>query len=191
MNTPRKQVGMVPLSAITAHNNNIRRNLGDLRTLAASIARDGVLVPLVLERRGDRLRIRDGHRRYAAAQMAGLTRVPAIVHSEALEDREWCRQAVVINNHRREQDPTERAETIRRMQAAGMSNREVADAYGVTPQTVRTWLDGGQDKPQRKQPNVPPRRPLGWKQVAAFASEWRARDDATVTDVLDALEALL
>ncbi len=45
--------------------------------LVASVRRSGVLVPLLLERRGERYVVVAGHRRYKAAGMAGLVEVPA------------------------------------------------------------------------------------------------------------------
>lgn len=65
-----ERVGRVRLDAIDFHQHNVREDLGDLRDLTASIRRFGIMQPVVLEQRGDRLRIRAGHRRVAAARLA-------------------------------------------------------------------------------------------------------------------------
>ncbi|MFB7798966.1 ParB N-terminal domain-containing protein [Isoptericola sp. NPDC056134] len=69
--------GNVRLDLIQFHPHNVRVDLGDLRDLAASIKEFGVLAPVVLEQRGEMLRVRNGHRRVAAARNAGLERIPA------------------------------------------------------------------------------------------------------------------
>ena len=59
-----KSAAMVPTHLIDAHHTNVRHDLGDLRPLIASIERHGLMVPVIVERRGDRYRLRDGHRRW-------------------------------------------------------------------------------------------------------------------------------
>lgn len=180
-----RRAGMVWIEDIRAHPTNIRRDLGDLRPLAASIRRDGVMVPLILERRGDVLQLRDGHRRLAAASMAGLDKVPAIIHTDALPDPEWLRHAVTVNAQRREQNNQERRETIRRMRERGVPVISIADAYGVTPETVSRWLN-----PTPRKPRTP--ATVSRAKVAQFITEWRDRsDDRNVAEVLDALEDLI
>src|SRR5579884_481762 len=50
-----------------------------LQELANSILAEGIIQPLVLRRNGQRYQIIAGERRWRAAQLAGLTRVPAVV----------------------------------------------------------------------------------------------------------------
>lgn len=52
----------------------------DFQSLAASVARDGVRIPIVVDRYGDSFRILDGVRRKVAAERAGDTHVPAMVY---------------------------------------------------------------------------------------------------------------
>ena len=87
------KAALVRIDQIRFHPANIRRELGDLRDLSNSIRRYGVLQPVVLERFGDTLRLRMGHRRVAAAQLAGLRMVPALIHSEPLDERSFLLQA--------------------------------------------------------------------------------------------------
>lgn len=60
------RVGLVKLTDIVFHPHNVCRDLGDLRSLTASIARHGVMQPVVVEEYGDHVRLRAGHRRVAA-----------------------------------------------------------------------------------------------------------------------------
>lgn len=50
-------VANVVLTRLRAHHRNVRTDLGDLRELTESIRTQGVLVPLMAERRGDMLQI--------------------------------------------------------------------------------------------------------------------------------------
>lgn len=174
--------GLVRVSDVLAHPSNVRRDLGDLRALTASIARDGVLVPVSVERRGDTLRLRDGHRRLAAAKAAGLTRIPAVVHPEPLDEDEWLVQAVACNELRK---GLARVATAQRMHDAGITTAGIAAAFGVTQQAVYNWLNG------RTRSGGPSGQRLAAGRVRALVAEYRQRPDATVADVLDALEALI
>lgn len=80
----------VPLGAIDAPELAARSTMDDqkLADLAADIRARGVILPLVLVRRGARLEVVAGHRRYLAARMAGRVDVPGLIytdHGAALE----------------------------------------------------------------------------------------------------------
>lgn len=193
---PETRVGLVRLDQVRAHPTNVRRDLGDLRFLSASIARDGIMVPLIVESDGTVLRLRDGHRRAAAARMAGLVRVPAVIHATQLDDASWLRFAVTANNQRKGQSDAERAETVRRMRALGVSRQDIADAYGVTADTVTAWTRPETVTPSRsltasgKARHAP--TTIARSKIAVRLADWRARQDqVTVADILDALEALM
>ena len=68
---------VIPVSLLTAHPGNVRRDLDLTPDFVASIAANGVLVPLRITRGTDgAFRVIDGHRRLAAAIQAGLADVP-------------------------------------------------------------------------------------------------------------------
>ncbi|MBO6269431.1 MAG: ParB N-terminal domain-containing protein [Clostridium sp.] len=87
---------MLPIENLLPHPLNPRKDLGDLTELADSIRAQGVLqnltvVPEPLEG-PDKYRILIGHRRHAAAKLAGLTELPC---SDCLdENEERCGHAV-------------------------------------------------------------------------------------------------
>ena len=182
---------MVSVQAIEAHPTNIRRDPGDLRALVESVRADGILVPLIVERRGAMLRIRDGHRRLAAAKLAGLNRVPVFMWEDALELDEWVRQAVVVNNQRADQKSVERRETIVRLRDLGMTWQAIADAYGVTSRTIRLWADPSGPDRGKHGANGVKNLPIPRRRLRAFVDEWRARENGAAVEVLDALDQLL
>src|SRR5579872_6609149 len=71
--------------------------------LRGSIATFGVLVPVLVRRRGERYELIAGERRWRAASAAGLRTIPAIVRDA--EDRESLELAMVENLQRADLDP--------------------------------------------------------------------------------------
>jgi ParB family transcriptional regulator, chromosome partitioning protein len=63
---------LVPIDQIDPNPNQPRQVMGDLSELMASIAEKGVIEPLVVRQRGDRVQIIAGERRYQAAVQVGL-----------------------------------------------------------------------------------------------------------------------
>lgn len=75
--------------------------------LRGSIATFGVLVPVIVRKRGERYELIAGERRWRAAVAAGLRTVPAIVRD--VQDRESLELAMVENLQREDLDPLEEA----------------------------------------------------------------------------------
>ena len=59
---------------------------GSLEGLADSIRSQGVIQPLLVRRRGDRYELIAGERRWRAARLAGLQKVPVVVRDVADKD---------------------------------------------------------------------------------------------------------
>jgi len=142
---PSVQAALVRIDQIRFHPAKIRRDLGDLRDLSNSIRRYGVLQPVVLERFGDSLRVRMGHRRVAAAQLAGLRTVPALIHREALDERSFLLQAVQENFTRTPVPASDRIHTVTRLRDLGCSWRQISEAFHVSPKTAAGWVTGDDD----------------------------------------------
>lgn len=178
---PDTKVGLVRLDDIHFHQHNVRRDLGDLRTLVESIRQFGVMQPVVLEDNGDRLRIRAGHRRVAAARIAGLTRIPALIHRDVLDDDEWLMQAVHENTRRRGLSDEDREHTIAAMRESGLTWQGVADAFGVSTATIQRVRGGDRSAAKKRRIYV--------THLERFIDTWRGSDD--VSAVLDALSELV
>lgn len=83
----------------------------ELQALAESIKAEGVRNPLHVRRSADeRYEVLAGERRYRAAGLAGLERVPIIVHE--LSDAEADTLAVLDNLHRADLNPIEETEAV-------------------------------------------------------------------------------
>lgn len=148
-NRPTVRVALVRIDQIRFHPANIRRELGDLRDLSDSILQYGVLQPVVVEHYGDTLRLRMGHRRVAAAQLAGLRTVPAVIHAEPLDEKSFLLQAVQENFNRAAVSASDRVRTVTRLRELGCSWRSIASAFHVSPKTAAGWVAGDDDEGPR------------------------------------------
>lgn len=96
-----------------------------LKELADSIARHGMVQPIIVRQNGERFVIVAGERRFRAARLAGLTQVPVIV--KALDDAEVMEVALIENLQRENLNPIEEAAAIRfLMEQHDLTQEEVA-----------------------------------------------------------------
>src|SRR5499426_4343227 len=105
----------LPIASIIANPRQPRKSFDDnaLRELSASLKRTGVLQPVVVRRYGQQFEIVVGERRWRAAQMAGLTHIPAVVREAT--DAETLELALVENLLREDLNPMEEAEAYQRL----------------------------------------------------------------------------
>lgn len=120
-----------------------RRFIGEeaLQDLANSIKQHGVMQPIVIRKLADteRYEIIAGERRWRAAQIAGLTHVPAIVRD--LSDQVAIALALIENIQRQDLSPMEQALALQRFQEEfGLSHQEIAEAVGKARATVSNLL---------------------------------------------------
>ena len=115
--TPEAPAGTQDLAmdSIIANANQPRKSFDNaaLHELAESLKRTGVLQPIVVRRYGQQFQIVVGERRWRAAQMAGLTRIPAVVREAS--DAETLELALVENLLREDLNPMEEAEAYQRL----------------------------------------------------------------------------
>lgn len=131
----------VPVGAIRPNPDNVREDLGDLTELARSLRCQGVLQPVLLAPDGkDAYVLLDGHRRRAAAELAGLPSLPALITDRAGGQDEVVATMLAASMHR-QLTPMEQARAFRRLRQAGVSVEEIASASGFSASTVRKRLD--------------------------------------------------
>lgn len=135
------RLGNLPIDKIVMHPMNVRRDLGDLRDLAASIRQLGVLQPIEVERRGDHFRVRHGHRRLAAVRIAGRTHIPAIIHPVALAGQDFLIAAVHENTRRRGMNFEDQRATAKAMLAEGMLRSDIRAELQCSRAILARMLD--------------------------------------------------
>ena len=110
-----------------------------LQELAQSIRATGIIQPLLVRRRGGLFELVAGERRWRAAQMAGLTRVPAIVRDIA--DENLLELALIENIQRQELNAIEEANAYRRLiESLGLTQEEVAQRVGRDRTFITNYL---------------------------------------------------
>lgn len=110
-----------------------------LNELASSIKEHGIIQPLVLRRLGDKYEIIAGERRYKAAQLAGLTEVPAIISN--IDDNKSAEIALVENVQRRNLNSLEEAKSYKKiLDKEGLTQEELAKKIGVSQSTIANKL---------------------------------------------------
>lgn len=108
----------------------------DVQELASSIRTLGVLEPLLVTPEG---LIVAGHRRHAAALLAGLVEVPVMVRT--LTEAEQLAIMLAENIQRSNLSPLAEAKGLRDLMAQGVSLADVQRQVGVTAPMVRNRLD--------------------------------------------------
>lgn len=103
-------IAIIPVADIHPNPDQPRRHFAEekLAELAASLARHGVLQPIVVRPRGTGYQIVAGERRWRAAQRAQLHEIPAIVRS--FSDSETLEIALIENIQRADLNPIEEAQ---------------------------------------------------------------------------------
>lgn len=124
---------------------NPRKHLGDLSDLANSISAVGLQQPVVVRPIPEASVLADvshelvfGHRRHAAAQLAGLETITAIVREYS--DDEVLEIQIVENSQREDVHPLDEAEGFEALIERGRSVAEVADRIGRPPAFVARRL---------------------------------------------------
>lgn len=126
----------LPIIALHPHPDNPRKDLGDLTELAASIKAKGVLQNLTVVRADEGgYRIIIGHRRHAAAKLAGLAELPCVIAD--MTPQEEFETMMVENVHRSDLTVYEQAEGFQMMLDMGGSVEQVAEKTGFSETTIR------------------------------------------------------
>jgi ParB family chromosome partitioning protein len=82
-----------------------------------------------------------GHRRLAAAKLAGLAQVPVIIRRRSIGRASALQVMLIENYHRTDLSPVEKARAMGRLRdEEGWSLTRIAEAIGVTDATVSTYL---------------------------------------------------
>lgn len=115
-------------------------NSVQLDELAASIKQQGIMQPIVVRpTNGGKYEIIAGERRWRAAKIAELTKVPVIVRQ--VEDADAVVLALIENIQREDLNPVEEAIALQRlMEDFDLTQQEVADTVGKSRSAVANLL---------------------------------------------------
>ena len=131
----------MPISAISANPHQPRTvwDQQQLDKLAESIKTNGVIQPVILRPGGKGYELIAGERRFRAAQLAGLTEIPALVRQAS--DDQLLELALVENIHRTDLNPIERAKAYRKyLNVFSFTQAEVAEKLGENRSVIANYL---------------------------------------------------
>lgn len=137
-------IQMIEVSKLIPHMKNPRKKVGNVSELAESIKHSGVLQNLTVVPYYSQVhkRVMDGlytviigHRRLAAAKLAGLNEVPCAVVE--MSDKDQLATMLAENMQRSDLTVVEQAEGIQLLLDLGESVSQVAERTGLSESTVR------------------------------------------------------
>jgi len=135
----RTVLTLVPVTSLVANPAQPRKHFDEekLEELASSIKARGLLQPIVVRREGEGFQIIAGERRFRAAKLAGMDRVPALVR----ETDDPLELALIENLQREDLTPLEEAEALSGLiDRHSYSHREVGDLIGKSRPYVSNAL---------------------------------------------------
>ena len=140
--SPRDALRELPLDVITPGPYQPRSifDADRLEELAESIRHQGVIQPVVVRATGDNeFQLIAGERRWRAAQLADIEKIPAIIRD--VPDEIAIAMALVENIQRENLNPIEEATALKRLVAEfQMTHQEAGDAVGRSRSAVSNLL---------------------------------------------------
>jgi ParB family transcriptional regulator, chromosome partitioning protein len=110
-----------------------------LNELAKSIAANGVVQPILLRPKGGRFELIAGERRWRAAALAGLSKIPALVRN--IQDDKVLEIALIENIQREDLNPIEEARAYRKLtDTLGLTQETIAEKVGRDRSYVTNYL---------------------------------------------------
>ena len=131
----------IDVSSIFANPNQPRKVFDEtaLKELADSISKHGVIMPIIVNKSGDRYMIIAGERRFRASKIAGLKKVPVIV--KTYNERQIKEISLIENLQREDLNPIEAATAMRSlMNDYGMTQEDLADRIGKSRPAIANTL---------------------------------------------------
>lgn len=143
---PRNHIEYVDINTLYPHPDNPRKNIGDVTELAESIKAQGIMQNLtIVERFADGKRIPGeytviiGHRRLAAAKLAGLESVPCVI-AYGMSEKDQLATMLLENMQRTDLTVYEQAQGFQLMMDLGESIESISEKTGFSKKTVRNRI---------------------------------------------------
>lgn len=111
----------------------------ELEDLANSVKEKGIITPLLVTKTGSGFQLIAGERRWRAAQIAGLERVPVVVRE--VSPAESLELAVIENIHRKDLNPIEEAHAYKKLlEQTGVTQDVLAKRLGKDRTSITNLL---------------------------------------------------
>ncbi len=130
---------MLDIDRIQPGRHQPRADFSGLEGLVSSIRENGIVQPVIVRQEGSGYRLVAGERRWRAAQLAGLTRIPAVVRKIA--DDRLLEVALIENIQRKELNPIEEAQAYEiLLNEMKLSQGEIAKRVGRDRTSISNYM---------------------------------------------------
>jgi len=121
-----KRVLDIPIELVSPNPDQPRQDFNEKQVseLAESIKENGVIQPIIVQRRGEKYEIIAGERRWRAAHLAGFETIPAIL--KEVTEKKSLELALIENIQRENLNPVEEA----------MAYQALIDKFGLTQEKI-------------------------------------------------------
>ncbi|MBP3254209.1 MAG: ParB/RepB/Spo0J family partition protein [Bacteroidales bacterium] len=110
-----------------------------MEELAQSIKEQGVIVPITVNKHGDKYRIIAGERRYRASKMAGLEQIP--VYIRIVTDQSAMQMALIENIQREDLNAIEIALSLKALlEQSGLTQEELGNKIGKSRSAIANYV---------------------------------------------------
>ena len=131
----------IDIESIAPNDNQPRETFPEteLDELAQSIRVNGVVQPVIVRPRNGSYQLVAGERRWRAAQMAELRKIPAIIRE--IDDDKMLEIALIENIQRQELNPVEESRAYKKLMGDfGLTQKELAKRVGKTRTFIANYL---------------------------------------------------
>jgi ParB family chromosome partitioning protein len=138
---PGEEVTQLPIDSIAANPLQPRRifHTERMEELAQSIRSNGIIQPLVVRRHGEQYQLVAGERRWRAAKIAGLTRIPAVIQD--IPDDRLLEITLIENIQREDLNPIETALAFDRLtRELQLNHEEIGRRTGKDRSTITNLI---------------------------------------------------
>lgn len=139
---PSAELSELPIDQIYRSPHQPRRDFNEeaLEELAQSIRSQGVMQPIVVRPRlSGGYELIAGERRWRAAQLAGLTGIPAVLRE--VDDEQASAMALIENIQREDLNPMEQAHALQRLRDEfSLTHEQIANAVGKSRVAVTNLM---------------------------------------------------
>lgn len=131
----------VKINEIEPNSDQPRKYFDDdkLSQLSESIKQHGVIQPIIVKKDNNMYTIIAGERRWRAAKLAGLTKVPVLI--KEYTDKQVMEIALIENLQREDLNPIEEADAYQRlMEEYNLTQEQIADTLGKSRPAIANTL---------------------------------------------------
>lgn len=139
--TTENNVNDVDIDEIMPNENQPRKRFDDenIKDLAESIKEHGIIQPILVRKEGEYYKIVAGERRWRAARIAGLKKVPVIIKD--MTDKEMMEISLIENLQREDLNPIEEALAYKRlMDEFNLTQEQIALRVGKSRPVITNSL---------------------------------------------------